>query len=139
MEMRDIRVFVSSPADAAHERKRVERVVERLNGAFSGAVKLSALRWETGFYAAHGTFQAQIPEAADCDVVIAIFRARLGTELPAEFLRMPDGEPYPSGTAYEVLSAVEARKSKGLPDVFVVRHANPPSVRLDAPHGEGSG
>src|SRR5689334_9331577 len=115
--MRTIQVFLSSPADAAHERRRVERVVERLNGTFRGAVQLSTVRWETRFYAAHTTFQAQFPEASDCDVVIAIFRNRLGTELPPDFARMPDGKPYPSGTAYEVLSALEARKRKDLPDV----------------------
>jgi tetratricopeptide (TPR) repeat protein len=46
---------------------------------------------------------------------------------------MPNGEPYPSGTAYEVLSAVEASKANGFPDVYVFRHPNPPRVQLDDP------
>jgi hypothetical protein len=44
--MRSMRVFVSSASDAAHERRRVERVVERLNGALAGHVRLSAVHWE---------------------------------------------------------------------------------------------
>ena len=49
--------------------------------------RLETIRWEREFYRAHATFQAQIPEAADCDVVIAILKHRLGTELPEEFSR----------------------------------------------------
>ncbi|MBM3650129.1 MAG: hypothetical protein FJX11_20315, partial [Alphaproteobacteria bacterium] len=134
--MRTVRVFVSSPGDAVHERRRVERVVERLSGAFASSVRLVTVRWEVSFYAAHATFQTQIPEATACDVVIAIFRNRLGTALPPDFPRMPDGEPYPSGSAYEVLTAIEARKTGELPDVFVFRNPSPPSVTLDDPAGE---
>ena len=130
---RQVRVFVSSPGDARFERSRLERVIERLNGEFQGVARLSAIRWETEFYKAHTTFQAQIPEAAQCDIVVAIFRARLGTELPADFPRMANGEPYPSGTAYEVLSAIDAAKHGGFPDVYVFRYPQPPSVQLDDP------
>jgi eukaryotic-like serine/threonine-protein kinase len=56
-------------------------VAERLNGEFQGVARLVAIRWETEFYKAHDTFQAQIPGAAQCDIVVAIFRGRLGTEL----------------------------------------------------------
>ena len=34
---------------------------------------------------------------------------------------MPDGRPYLSGTAYELLTALEASKQKGAPDVYVFR------------------
>jgi hypothetical protein len=128
------RIFVSSPGDAPFERSRLERVIERINGEFQDVVRLSAIRWETEFYKAHDTFQAQIPEAAQCDIVVAIFRSRLGTELPAEFPRMPDGRPYPSGTAYEVLTAIQAAKGRGFPDVYVFRYPLPPTVQLDDPN-----
>lgn len=130
---RQIQVFVSSPADARFERSRLERVVERLNGEFAGVAQLIAIRWENEFYKAHDTFQAQIPEAAQCEIVIAIFRGRLGTTLPDDFPHMADGKPYPSGTAYEVLSAIEASKGRGLPDVYVFRYPQPPLVQLDDP------
>ncbi len=110
---------------------RVERVVERLNGEFAGIAKLEAIRWEQKFYEARATFQQQIPEASACDLVIAILRHRIGTELPDDFPTMPNGEPYPSGTAYEILSAIEASKTKAIPDVYVFRYSEPPTVKLD--------
>jgi WD40 repeat protein len=131
--VREVRVFVSSPGDAQFERMRLERVTERLNGEFQGIVHIVPIRWETEFYKAHQTFQAQIPEAAQCDIVIAIFRSRLGSVLPADFRRMTNGEPYPSGTAYEVLTAIDASKTHGFPDVYVFRFPQPPSVQLDDP------
>jgi tetratricopeptide (TPR) repeat protein len=131
--MRTVRIFVSSPGDVDHERRRIERVAERLNGEFAEVAQLQTIRWETEFYRADKTFQAQIPEAAECDIVVAIFRGRIGTELPGEFAKLPDGSPYPSGTAYEVLSAIAAARAKQLPDVYVFRNNDPPLVRLDDP------
>jgi hypothetical protein len=129
--MKSVRIFVSSPGDTHFERMRVERVIERLNGEFSAAAKLEAVRWETKYYQARATFQQQIPEAADCEMVIAILRHRLGTELPDDFPAMPNGDRYPSGTAYEILSAIEASKQKSVPDVYVFRYSEPPTVKLD--------
>jgi eukaryotic-like serine/threonine-protein kinase len=131
--MRTVRIFVSSPGDVDHERRRMERVVERLNGEFAEVAHLQTIRWETEFYRADKTFQAQIPEAAECDIVVAIFRGRIGTALPAAFATLPDGSPYPSGTAYEVLSAIAAARAKQLPDIYVFRNNDPPLVRLDDP------
>jgi tetratricopeptide (TPR) repeat protein len=130
--MRSFRLFVSSPGDAMRERQRVERVCARLNAEFAGTAQLEAVRWETRFYQAFATFQSQIAMPADCDIVVAIFRARLGTALPPGFQSMEDGEPYPSGTAYEVLTAIHKRQSGSeLPDIYVFRYPNPPSVTLD--------
>ena len=105
-----LNLFVSSPGDVQSERERVDFVVERLNAEFAGRARIRTIRWETRYYSSHETFQTQIPEAAACDLVVAIFGARLGSPLPAQFPPMPTGEPYPSGTAYEVLSAIEARR-----------------------------
>jgi eukaryotic-like serine/threonine-protein kinase len=130
--MRTVRLFVSSPGDVDDERKRVAFVAERLNGEYAGLARFETIRWETKFYTAHDTFQKQIPEAADCDIVIAIFWARLGSELPPDFPRMPDGQPYPSGTAYEVLSALRVGKDDRPepqarhPDVYVFQKKAPP-------------
>ncbi len=111
----------------------MENVVSRLNGEFAGLARLEAIRWETEFYRAHATFQTQIPEAAQCDLVVGVLRWRLGSPLPGDFPEhLPDGEAYPSGTAYELLTAIEKRKAGGeLPDVFVFRYdGGPPSVRI---------
>jgi eukaryotic-like serine/threonine-protein kinase len=74
--MRDVRVFISSPGDSTFERQRTVRILARLNGEFAGIARFVPIRWEDELYKAHDTFQAQIPEAAACDVVIAIFWAR---------------------------------------------------------------
>jgi len=127
------RLFVSSPGDVAAERARLEAVVEKLNAEFKDRARFDAVRWETNFYSAHETFQKQIPEAADCDLVVAIFRARLGSPLPQGFEPQADGGPYPSGTAYEVLSAIARRRDGGpLPDIYVFRYPHDPQVSLNA-------
>ena len=127
------RLFVSSPGDVQSERNRVDLVVERLNAQFQGRVRIETIRWETSYYSSHETFQSQIPEASACDVVVAIFGSRLGSQLPSHFPPMPTGEPYPSGTAYEVLTAMEARRrGEGVPDIYVFREPHAPSVSLDA-------
>jgi hypothetical protein len=121
MTLKTVQVFISSPTDVEHERQRAERVVERLNGQYSGVVRLIPIRWEQKFYEARASFQEQIPEASSCDLVIGILWSRLGSELPPEMPPMPSGEPYPSGTAYEVLTAIERSKEEGHPSVYLFR------------------
>jgi hypothetical protein len=137
--MQTFKLFVSSPGDVMVERRRVENVVSRLNGEFAGVARLEAIRWETEFYQAYSTFQAQIPRSTDCDLVIGILRWRLGTELPPDFgEKLPNGQPFPSGTAYEILTAIEKRqKGVQLPDIYVFRFAgSSPSVAIDDPNRE---
>ena len=138
--MQTYKVFVSSPGDVMVERRRVENVVSRLNGEFAGVARLETIRWETELYQAHSTFQTQIPRSTECDLVIGILKWRLGTELPPDFDEMlPDGRPYPSGTAYEILTAVETRrKGAQLPDIYVFRFgASSPSVAVEDPNRAG--
>lgn len=135
--MQTFRLFVSSPGDVMVERRRVENVVSRLNGEFAGVARLETVRWETEHYQAHSTFQAQIVRSVDCDLVIGILKWRLGTELPPEFGEtLADGRPYPSGTAYEILTAIEKRqKGEELPDVYVFRFAaSSPTIAVEDPN-----
>lgn len=135
--MRTVKLFVSSPKDVAFERQRVQWVADRLSGEFMHKVQFDVILWEHSVYSATGGgYQEQISKRAvpaDCDIVLAIFWARLGSPLPAGFTeRMPDGNPYPSGTAFEVLSALEERKRNGHhPDVFVFRKKVIPTVPID--------
>ena len=123
-----IRLFVSSPADVAAERRRVALIVQRLNGEFAGRARIEPVFWEDSVYSAHDTFQNQIDDPAHCDIVIAVLGTRLGTRLPDDFPRHPrTGQPYPSGTAYEILTAIESRKDgQPLPDIYVFRQPNAP-------------
>jgi hypothetical protein len=134
--MQTFKLFVSSPGDVMVERRRVENVASRLNGEFAGVARLEVIRWETKNYQAFSTFQAQIPRSVDCDLVIGILKWRLGTELPPDFdEKLPDGQSFPSGTAYEILTAIEKRqKGLELPDVYVFRFAgSSPSVAVEDP------
>jgi len=117
----EVRVFVSSPRDVLPERGRVDAVAAKLNREYEGLAQIKTVLWEESFYKANRTFQSQIPEAAACDIVLSIFWTTIGTELPPEFAHMPDGRPYPSGTVYELLTALEASKKRGVPDVYVFR------------------
>ena len=119
--VRVVKVFVSSPVDVAPERGRVQAVAAKLNRDYEGLVRFETVLWEEHFYKADRSFQPQIPEAVACDILVSIFWTRVGTELPADFARMPNGKPYPSGTAYELLTALAASKAKGIPDVYVFR------------------
>ncbi len=119
--VRVVKVFVSSPVDVAPERGRVQAVATKLNREYEGQVEFDTVLWEEHFYKADRSFQPQIQQPEACDVLVSIFWTRVGTELPADFARMPNGKPYPSGTAYELITALAASKARGLPDVYVFR------------------
>ncbi len=134
------RVFVSSPDDAEVERRRVERVVSRLNGDFAGEARFEVERYETKFLPAHDAPQRLIVPACECHVVIGILKWKLGTALGPDFPeRLPDGRAYPSGTAYELLTSIRKRQSGAdFPDVFVFRYdgGKPPLTIDQSDEGE---
>jgi hypothetical protein len=112
----------------------VHAVAAKLNRDFEGLVHFETVLWEERLYKADRSFQAQIPEPVACDIVVSIFWTRLGTELPADFQRMPDGDPYPSGTAYELLTALAASREKGAPEVYVFRKTADLAMPTSDPH-----
>ena len=119
--VRKVTIFVSSPNDVAPERGRMQAVTAKLNREYEGLIQFETVLWEEHFYTADKSFQPQIPEPIASDIVVSIFWTRIGTELPTGFPRMSNGQPYPSGTAYELLTALNASKAKGVPDVYVFR------------------
>jgi WD40 repeat protein len=119
--VRKVTIFVSSPKDVAPERGRVQAVTAKLNREYEALVRFETVLWEEHFYTADKSFQPQIRDPVASDIVVSIFWTRIGTELPADFSCMANGKPYPSGTAYELLTALEASKAKGVPDVYVFR------------------
>ena len=88
---REVRVFVSSPGDTRFEQS--PRAGDgRLNGEFQG-VCMSADPLGDRFYKAHGTFQAQIPESAQCDIVVAISEAGSAPCCRPVFIPCPMANP----------------------------------------------
>ncbi len=132
MTRRTVRVFVSSPSDVALERGRAERVARRLSGLFD-RLEIDVYRWErSSYFSAHEGFQPQIPDVDRFDLVVGLFWSRLGSALPPDFQPMPDGRPYPSGTAFEILRAIERRRRSptGRPDVLIYRKTAPPRIPI---------
>ena len=107
--VRVVRVFVSSPGDVEHECRRVDRVAARLSGELAGIARIETVA-KSSVHGAQAEPQSETPAAADCDIVIAIFWSQLGADLPGNFPRIPDYEPYPSVTAYDVLTAMASRQ-----------------------------
>ena len=120
-QVRKVKIFVSSPNDVAPERNRMQTVITKLNREYESLVRFETALWDEHFYTADKSFQPQIPEAIASDIVVSIFWTRIGTQLPVGFPRMPNGKSYPSGSAYELITALEASKAKGVPDVYVFR------------------
>jgi formylglycine-generating enzyme required for sulfatase activity/energy-coupling factor transporter ATP-binding protein EcfA2 len=120
--MEKISLFVSSPGDVLPERDAVTRAVNRINDEQRELLQIKDIRWENAYYGAHDTFQSQIIETEACNLVVCVFWRRLGSELPPDFpKRMKDGRPFPSGTVYELMTALEARAEKHSPDVWVYK------------------
>ncbi len=115
------KLFLSSPSDVAAERDVAMRVVRRLNAERIGAPQIEMLRWEDSYYTATSTFQEQIEEPGDCDLVVCLFWKSLGSDLP-EGYRTEDGR-LPTGTEYEFENALNRSlgSANRQPDVLVYR------------------
>ena len=68
--MHTLRIFVSSPGDVGEERSIAQRVIERLKFRYAGRIKLAPLLWEQLPLVATASFQEQIPNAAEFDIVL---------------------------------------------------------------------
>jgi len=118
--MHTLRIFVSSPGDVGEERSIAQRVIERLKFRYAGRIKLAPLLWEQLPLVATASFQEQIPNAAEFDIVTMILWSRMGTRLPASFARS-DGTRYESGTEYEFEQVVAATGNGHHPSLLVYR------------------
>jgi hypothetical protein len=73
-----------------------------------------------------------LPKPSECDIVIVIFWSRMGTPLPAEYVK-PDGSPYRSGTEWEYWDALQAADQDDKPQVLVYRRTEVPNVSMEDP------
>jgi hypothetical protein len=79
---------------------------------------------------ATASFQEQIPEASGMDIVVGILWARIGTPLDGNKTRK-DGSRYESGTVYELETAAESYRARGIPDLVVYRKVSDPPLPLN--------
>lgn len=120
---KELRLFVSSPADVTAERECVSRIVEELNASVGAAERVTLLRytWESSLpLLKTGSVQATISEAlGHVDVFLLILGVRIGT--PIEVGRG-------SGTEEEFQMAVENSKHTGRPQVLCYLKTAPVQV-----------
>jgi len=79
---------------------------------------------------------ARRPKPSECDVVLVILWARIGTPLPPECVKA-DGTRYESGTEWEYCDAMAAAEKFGTPQLLVYRRTeeirlNPDDADFDA-------
>jgi tetratricopeptide (TPR) repeat protein len=126
-------VFLSSPGDVAHERRIAREVISRLNAEFAGRLVLESYFWEYEPFDFSKSFQAQIPNPADFDVVLCFLWSRLGSRLHSAS-KLPDGSPAQSGTEYEIAHALAGQKKReGLPELHVWINRTVPPFPPDPP------
>ena len=122
-----LRIFLSSPGDVAAERQLARDAIAELQREPQfQSVKLEAVSWDdpqgrTPLVAQHDPQSALargLPPPSQCDVVVGIFWARMGSPLPVERYTKADGTAYQSGTEYELDDAFAARPG---PDVLLYR------------------
>jgi hypothetical protein len=130
-----LRIFLASPGDVAEERVLAERVFRRLDSEFAHAVRLELILWEHEPLFAHSGFQQQIPRPSQCDLVVSVLWARLGTRLPADFA-VPAGEASLTGTEFEIHDALEAYRRMGRPNLLIYRKTARPQVDLTSADAE---
>jgi formylglycine-generating enzyme required for sulfatase activity len=142
MTMHHLHVFLSSPGDVSRERQLVREVIDRLQSerAYRDRFKLEVVAWDKpgagtrmpAHLEPQEAINRELKKPSECDVVIVIFWARMGTPLSDNY-RKTDGSRYRSGTEYEFLDGFNAAKTAGKPEVWVYRKNQAPSVQLDDP------
>jgi tetratricopeptide (TPR) repeat protein len=129
--LKALRFFISSPGDVAEERLIARRVIGRLDSQFGDVMRLEAFVWEHQPLVATASFQEQLANPSEADVVVLILWSRLGTALPSR-IRRNDGSRYASGTEFEFEAAVAGFRRNGTPSIVAYRKTAKPDWSADA-------
>ena len=96
--------------------------------AFRPVVRVEPYLWEDEPLQADDTFQAQIIDPADVEIVVCILWARLGSALPDEpRFRRRDETRYESGTQYEIERVLERGKTARAPIFSSIERTRSPT------------
>ena len=129
-----LRIFISSPADVAPERRRAALVIEKLAKDYARFFEIKPYLWETEPMLASGHFQDAILPPSETDILALILWARLGTPLPTQKYRGIDGRVPVTGTEWEFEAALVANQKSGVPDLLAYKKKASPKAeyRSDA-------
>jgi len=137
------RIFLSSPGDVPAERKIALEVIEQIQFEphLRGKVSLYPVAWDKpgagtvmrATISPQEAIDRKLTRPADCDIVIVIFWARMGTPLPNPPYHKANGKPYWSGAEWEYEDAVESARQRKRPEVVVYRRVEKVLLDPDAP------
>lgn len=137
-----LRVFLASPGDVADERALALSVLDQLqyDPLLRGKITIEIVAWDKPGAGApmlatltpQEAIKKGLPTPAECDVVIVVFWARMGTPLPDDW-KKPDGSRYLSGTEWEYLNALEAAEKSEKPAILVYRRTEKIALDPDDP------
>lgn len=126
------------------ERKHAREVCNKLNHErlFREHIKLTLIAWDQpGVNVAmeagltpQKAIESGLPSPRDCDLVIGIFWARLGTPLPVDQYVKSDGTPFRSGSEWEILDALDSCAETQKPTVWIYHRTDPFMVAIDDPN-----
>ena len=126
--MHHLHIFLSSPGDVSRERQLARDVIDQIQSErlYRDRFKLEVVAWDKAgagtAMSAHLEPQEAIvrglKKPSQCDIVVVIFWARMGTLLSENYLKA-DGSRYYTGTEYEFLDALDkAKKNMGVASSF---------------------
>jgi hypothetical protein len=124
------KIFVSSPGDVGRERHLAEQVIRRVAAQFEVRVEVQPYFWEYEPMEATRDYQENIPLTSAFDLVICILWKRLGSPLSVKHQRH-DGGRWRSGTEFELVTALESKKTRGTPDIFIFKNDTKPLLEVD--------
>jgi len=143
MRVLRLRVFLASPGDVADERNLARQVLDQMRYDVLSRVKLDfeVVAWDQAgagvpmlaTMTPQAAISAGLPKPSECDIVVAIFWARMGTPLPPGEFTKADGTPYLSGSEWEYLDALHAAEHSGKPTLLVYRRTEPCLLDQDDP------
>ena len=126
----NVQIFLSSPGDVADERGLARQVLQSLpkEVSFAGKIHIDEISWDDpgnpvaldARFTPQEAINRERPKPSECDVVVVILWARMGTPLPENY-RKPDGTTYRSGTEWEFLDAIKSAERTDRPMVWVYR------------------
>lgn len=134
-----IRVFLASPGDVAKEREIVRKTIKNLpnDPQFRNRITTQIIAWEEmggvgmdPMIPPQEAISRGLGRPSECDLVIVIFWARMGSPLPLDQYKKPDGSAYLSGTEWEYLDALrQSERTNGKrPIIRVYRRLEDPNI-----------